>query len=103
MSEQPRRISRGSFLRQVGVTLAAGVGLAAAPSLARADATPQGERQDEEPASGCAIYCYENSPFCYDCPPGKRRFRCVSQCGGTEYMCLTRSTCTGFCYSPNVC
>lgn len=99
MSAQTRRISRGHFLRQVGYTVAAGVGLAAAPSLARA--STQDEADDRTPA--CAIYCHDNSPYCYNCPSGTRRFRCVSQCGGTEYLCLTRSSCGGFCYSQNVC
>lgn len=103
MSEQARRMSRGHFLRQVGVTLAAGAGLAAVPTFAKAGTADQDERQDDDRASGCAIYCYQTSP-CQNCTdPDQRRFRCVSQCGGTTYPCLTRSACTSFCLSPNVC
>lgn len=102
MSEQARRVSRGQFLRQVGATVAAGVGLAAVPSLARAGTAHQGEYQGDEHAPACAIYCYQLSP-CDTCGTGKRWFRCVSQCGGVQYLCLTRSSCAGFCYSPNVC
>ena len=77
------RQSRARFLRQLGVTLAAGIGAIALPSLSgAAQARPNFQYQ-----------CCPNSHLC-SCPPGKQPFFCVCPNGNFCTCNYTGNECT---------
>lgn len=100
-------VPRRRFLTRLGATLAAGVGFSAfdaasAEALQRPDFfDPPSDAQVAKDTQGCAIYCYTHA-----CPggccSGKNIFRCVDQCAGTYYRCLTHS-CSSYCLSSSAC
>jgi hypothetical protein len=67
--------NRRRFLRQLGTTLAAGMGIAWLPSQ-----------------RAYAVNCCPD-PTCGSCPSGKRKFRCQCPDGSYCTICLTRTTC----------
>lgn len=95
---RPGRNSRRAFIRHLGATAAAAVGVAALPRGAHA-ASPSHDG-DIDPQA-CAIYCYMDSCPCPGAP-AQTRFHCVSQCGGSWHVCYQRS-CVGFCFSQSAC
>lgn len=83
MEVEKHQSSRGRFLRGVGLTLAAAVGAAAYPAVARASVNCC-------PTSGCETL---------QCGPGERRFFCDCAPGLPSYcICSTSPGCyTGGC------
>lgn len=102
-----RRSDRRSFLSQTLKTVGAGLGLAmvAAPPTAAAAGAPRTRRGARpQNATACAIFCSPVDCSCSACScTGQWLYHCVSQCGDQWNECFWRSSCSGFCYSPNAC
>lgn len=86
--------SRRRFLRRVGTTLAAGVGLAAF-GADRSGARPH------RGTNACAIFC---TPLCgqQPCPAGQNYFSCDDRCSGPWKACLSHA-CSSYCFSQYAC
>lgn len=79
-----QRQSRARFIRQLGVTLAAGIGAIALPSLASA----QRARPDFQ------YQCCPNPNLCGYCPNGQPAFRCTCPSGNFCTCQFTGAGCT---------
>ena len=92
---------RRRFLGRMGMTLAAGLGLAAAGGLGgTAEAAPRTGKETDA-VRNCAIYCYRTAEPCNSCGTGVHRFRCTGPCG-TTYECIRRA-CSNYCQSQSAC
>lgn len=96
--------SRRRFLGQLGVTAAAGLGLALAPSAAQAQPA-QRTRQQRLGADAVAYHCCKNPGYCGSCPGGRVTYKCVA----TTTACSPNIYCTscgadrGNCYDQFAC
>lgn len=95
-----RDMSRATFIRGLGTTVLAGVGLAAYPGRSHAQSA-EGSRV--EAPTACAISCYPTAncpPAQSGCPAGAGLYYC-SGCGGSYTRCYAnRSNCVYFCAAP---
>lgn len=83
-ASEPRR----AFLRRIGATFAAGVGLVAFGGSV-AGARPAGTQS-------CVHYC-RNVGCPGACPWEWMEFRCRNECNGSEYTTCVQYTCQDFC------
>ncbi len=116
--------SRRQFLRRVGGTFAAGVGMAVVPAVT-ARASTASLRTSSPPANAgrsglataylppprrgiklapdvCGISCQPSGCTTSGCPPMYRNFHCLG-CGYDYYQCYKRTTCTSFCECQGCC
>lgn len=99
--------SRRSFLGQLGVTAAAGLGLALVPSIAQAAPGGRTRQQGEGRPGTAAIayHCCKNPGYCGTCTGGRFRYKCVA----VEPSCSPNVYCTscggdrGTCYDQIGC
>jgi hypothetical protein len=92
---------RRRFLGRMGMTLAAGLGLAAVGSIGgSAEAAPKAEGGGDS-VKACAIYCSRTAEPCNSCGTGIHRYRCSGPCG-TYYACYQHA-CSSYCLSQSAC
>jgi len=99
-SDQPHT-SRRQFLRRTGITAAvaaAFVGAADIAGMSSASAAVKHKNGRAASPDACCVSCTYTPGHCNGgkaCPSGECCFRCVNNCGGTSFECLTHS-CSNF-------
>lgn len=85
---RPAREPRRAFLRRVGATVAAGVGLVAfGADRARAG------------TAACTLYCRSVGCPTDGCPPGYYRYSCMDSCDGSTFDHCIGGACQARCLS----
>lgn len=84
-------MTRQSFLRGIGVTIAAGAGLVLLPKAAGASTS-----------AGCTSYCRPSNCGAAGCPQNAHKFTCDGCLNNQDY-CMPNKACAGFCFSYSSC
>jgi hypothetical protein len=97
-----RRIERRTFVRGLGATVAAGLGLAVLPGKAVAVGSRRpgsGPGQGMHPDS-CGVFCSLVECGSQTCL-GASLYHCVNQCDGSSYdTCSDSHGCSNYCLAP---